>query len=396
MQLNSLSDLRVWIGLKNSDDQGTYFDLRAELRKNGTVIVSGETKNIQGVTRNPSLAKEVTVGFGAISSNQFAAGDVLSIRILTKVADSGGHNSAVGLRMYYEAVSRPSRFGATFGPVTPSQQVQILSPASGGSINNFSVLVTGEILIPAGPELGVTVNGYLALIDGAEFAALVPVDQTVTSLTATVTDTAGIPLGSHTIPITVQTPTSEPVLNFRPSPVIGAAPLTASFNLSSLNPIANIALDANGDGIVDFNLPSLEGQTFVYNSPRLYYPTVTVTDTSGGTHTTDAIIQVIDPAELDSLLQSKWIGMKNALRSGNIAGAVNYIVKSKRASYQTVFNNLTVPLANIDQVLPNITFVEQRGLNVEYETLRFDGANLISYLVVFVIDEDGVWRIKFF
>lgn len=96
MQLNSLSDLRVWIGLKNSDDQGTYFDLKAELRKNGTVIASGETKNIQGVTRNPNLAKEVAVAFGAISNNQFAAGDVLSVRILTKVADSGGHNNAVG------------------------------------------------------------------------------------------------------------------------------------------------------------------------------------------------------------------------------------------------------------------------------------------------------------
>src|SRR5512134_3264813 len=81
MQLESLSDLRVWIGLKNSDDQGTYFDLRAEVRKNGTVIASGETKNIQGVTRNPGLAKEVTVTLGSIALNQFAAGDVLSIRI---------------------------------------------------------------------------------------------------------------------------------------------------------------------------------------------------------------------------------------------------------------------------------------------------------------------------
>jgi hypothetical protein len=114
IRLNSLGDLRVWIGLKNSDDQGTYFDLRAELRKNGVVIAFGETKNIQGVTRNPSNAKEVTVSFGAIADSQFNPGDVLSVKILTKVADSGGHNNAVGLRLYYDAVSRPSRFGAVF------------------------------------------------------------------------------------------------------------------------------------------------------------------------------------------------------------------------------------------------------------------------------------------
>ena len=113
--LNSLSDLHVWIGLKNSDDQGTNFDLKAEIRKNGVPIASGETKNIQGVTRNSSNAKEVAVTFGAIANNQLNAGDVLSIAILTKVADSGGHSNAVGLRLYYDASSRPSRFGALFG-----------------------------------------------------------------------------------------------------------------------------------------------------------------------------------------------------------------------------------------------------------------------------------------
>ncbi len=273
--------------------------------------------------------------------------------------------------------------------------IAIHAPISGVVINDFSVLVTGEFDTTMAPEVGINVNGFLALQDGNEFATFVPMDSTTTTLIATVTGTGGTPLGSHTIPITVQPQTSEPALNFRPSPVIGAAPLTARFNLTSLNAIANIAFDANGDGTVDFNLPSLEGQTFVYNSPGLYHPKVIVTDTIGGTHTANAIIQVIDTVGLDTLLQSKWNGMRDALRSGNIVGAVNYIVNSKRASYQAVFNNLTVPLATIDQVLPGIAFVEQRGLNVEYEMLRLDGANLVSYMVVFVVDEDGVWRIKF-
>jgi hypothetical protein len=46
LRLSETTALHVWLGLKNSDDQGTYFDLRAELRKNGAVIASGETKNI--------------------------------------------------------------------------------------------------------------------------------------------------------------------------------------------------------------------------------------------------------------------------------------------------------------------------------------------------------------
>lgn len=113
--LAALSALHVWLGLKNSDDQGTYFDLRAELWKNNTtVIAAGQTKNIQGVTRNPSQAKEVTVTFGPVSEDQFTPGDLLSLKILAKVADSGGHSNAVGVRLYYDALSRPSRLGATF------------------------------------------------------------------------------------------------------------------------------------------------------------------------------------------------------------------------------------------------------------------------------------------
>jgi len=97
------------VGLRSSDDQRTYFDLRAELLKNGTRIACGETRNIQGVTHNPDKAKEVVLDFGPISDRYFNSGNILSLRILTKVTATGGNNSAVGLRLYYDAVSRASR-----------------------------------------------------------------------------------------------------------------------------------------------------------------------------------------------------------------------------------------------------------------------------------------------
>ncbi|HSK28937.1 MAG TPA: hypothetical protein VLA17_03155, partial [Candidatus Limnocylindria bacterium] len=53
MKLDSLGELRVWVGLKNSGDQGTHFDLKAEVRRNGIVMASGETTRISGVTHNP-------------------------------------------------------------------------------------------------------------------------------------------------------------------------------------------------------------------------------------------------------------------------------------------------------------------------------------------------------
>ena len=59
-RLTRLSDLHAWLGLKNSDDQGTQFDLRAELYVNSILVASGTTRCITGITRNQSQAKEAT------------------------------------------------------------------------------------------------------------------------------------------------------------------------------------------------------------------------------------------------------------------------------------------------------------------------------------------------
>jgi hypothetical protein len=117
---------QLWIGLKNSDDQGTQFDVRAELYINGVLVSAGETLCITGVTRNPSYAKEVSVLFNPISSGSYAGGDILSVKALTRVGTTpsglkcpgpgGRHNNAVGLRLYYDSHDRPSRFGVELTP----------------------------------------------------------------------------------------------------------------------------------------------------------------------------------------------------------------------------------------------------------------------------------------
>ena len=396
IELTSLSGFVTWIGLKNSDDQGTYFDLRAELKKNGVTIATGEIKSVQGVTRNAANAKEVTVNFGPVSDTQFNTTDVLSIKILTKVADSGGHKSAVGLRLYYDAISRASRFGATFAPVTPPSLVTIASPGSESVINDHSVLVTGHFDTLLGVEVGINVNGYVALQHGDEFAALIPVDAQTTSLTATVTSTAGTILASQSVPVTVQPPTTESVLFFRPSPAIALVNQPVTFTLTSLNTFSQVQLDGNGDGTIDFTGTTLEGLGVPFAEAGLYFPTVRVTEQGGEIRTATTVVQVFDGTQLDTMLKNKWDAMKNALRQGDINLAVTHIVARRRATYQAMFNALTVPLINIDQVLPSIAPLELRGIEAEYEMTVMEGGFQHSFLVLFAIDEDGVWRIKFF
>ena len=109
--LTEANELHVWLGLKNSDDMGTRFDLWAELYRNATTLVTaGELYCITGITRNPTLAKEVVLSFTAFSSVDFNTGDSLSLRVLTRIGTNGsgafcgGHSNAVGLRLYFDAV----------------------------------------------------------------------------------------------------------------------------------------------------------------------------------------------------------------------------------------------------------------------------------------------------
>lgn len=60
---------------------------------------------------------------------------------MTKVTASGGHSNAVGLRLYYDALSRPSRFGIEIFP-DPLKNYFLYSESSGDFLNNISPTAT--------------------------------------------------------------------------------------------------------------------------------------------------------------------------------------------------------------------------------------------------------------
>jgi len=301
--------------------------------------------------------------------------------IVVQATDVAGNTGSADISVNFSVFSNPV--------------VTITSPASGSVINTSTVLVLGTVDVPAGVEVGVTVNGAVGLVTNGQFAALVPVDEQVVNLTVTATVASG-GMGSDTIHVTVDPASAEQTLFFSPSPAIGAPPLSVEFILTSLEPISLIELDLDGDRSVDFQGTTLEGQTFNYESPGLYFPSVAVTDNVGETHAAIAIIQVLDLTTLDTILRAKWTAMKDALRIGDISVALTYVASRNRAGYQRMLNALTIPLASIDQVLTDITLVEQKESYVEYEMLRTDEGIPLSFLVDFVLDEDGIWRINFF
>ena len=125
--LTDLDDVQLWLGLKSSEDQGTLFDVKVELLKNGDVVASGLRHCVTGVTRNPSLAKGIGVAWDNFAAVSLAPTDVVALRISTRIGTNrddtkcvpgpgSAHDSARGLRLYYDAASRPARFDATLAP----------------------------------------------------------------------------------------------------------------------------------------------------------------------------------------------------------------------------------------------------------------------------------------
>src|SRR4030095_15598733 len=123
----SLNDVQLWLGLKSSDDQGTQFDVKVELLKNGYPVASGLRRCVTGLTRNPTLARGVGVAGDDSHPVPFALTDVLALKVSTRIGTNpddtkcvpgpaSAHTSARGLRLYYDAARRPAALGLRGAP----------------------------------------------------------------------------------------------------------------------------------------------------------------------------------------------------------------------------------------------------------------------------------------
>ena len=89
---------------------------------NGAPVASGLARCIDSVVRNADLAKEVAVTFGTLSAPPLSSGDVVSLRVSTRLGTNPddskcpGNASSVGLRLYYDGITRPSRVGLQISP----------------------------------------------------------------------------------------------------------------------------------------------------------------------------------------------------------------------------------------------------------------------------------------
>ena len=274
-------------------------------------------------------------------------------------------------------------------------EIVITEPQDGETINKAYTVVKGTIKT-ATNDIGIKVNGVIAEINGEKWAAS---NISLTSGDNTITVKA-VDVNGNTAQesITIHTDTIEQSITISVTPKSGIAPLSTTFSIDTdiSGTITAYRIDFDGDGTTDLEQATDEDITHVYNTQGMYYPTVTIEDSSGGTYTETTVINVLSKDEMDTLLKGKWTGMKAGLQSGDITTALTYFAEGSQERYQGIFTALQDNLAEIAANMQEIGLIYIKDGIAKYRIRRQEESGEITYYIYFQLDKDGLWKIRQF
>ena len=272
--------------------------------------------------------------------------------------------------------------------------ISIVSPANGATLIGDNALVTGTVQAPPNSNIGVVVNGVIALVDANNnfYANNVPLTAGANTITATVTNLKG---QSNTASVTVNATGFSP-FSITADPVQGFAPMTVAFTATSNtgNRIVSWQANPGAAGTLDTTDPTALFK-FTYTQPGIYQANVTVTDSAGTTYTKTIVIQVQDLAQMDAMFKAMWSGMNNALVAGDKATAMQYLSFTAQNKYGPTFDVLMPYMPQIvTSYSPLMTSSISNSIG-EYAVVRnVNGVHRIFLMYFLRGDTDGVWRIN--
>ena len=110
----------------------------------------------------------------------------------------------------------------------------------------------------------------------------------------------------------------------------------------------------------------------------------------------DTSVNVLDKEDMDALLKGKWEGMRTALGSGDIEAAITAFEASSQETYRSQFTALQSFLTDISSDMRQINLVKVEDNYAEYEIIAARGGVTYSFYLLFIKDENGLWKIKVF
>ena len=277
-------------------------------------------------------------------------------------------------------------FTVTAPPAT-TVSVSIASPAGGATVGEDSVSVNGTFVGP--PNTGITANGVVAAIVGNQYFANVP----LTAGANTIVVTATAPDGTQASVAVQVTSSGASPTRVTGTPLQGLAPLTVTFSITSDQPIQSV----NGEFAVGspFSVSPFSGTlSFTYQQPGAHTATFNVVRADGTTVTKTLRIVVQNVAEVDQLLQTVWNGFAQALVAQDKVAAMKSLTVSAQARYGRVFDVLLASLPTVAASVSAPAPALITGTVGEYFVTRQapDGTQRL-FLIYFIRDADGVWRL---
>jgi hypothetical protein len=256
------------------------------------------------------------------------------------------------------------------------------------------------IVTPGDAEVGLIVNGIPALRDGNNFYVnALPLLEGENTITVAATSADGAATITDSITVTVNTSQTAEWLTLSLITQTGVAPFKTTL-LAKLNTlekyIASSALTYDGPGNIVITQVSLDEYDLDIADPGMYTLTYQATDNLNNAYQQDIMVYVYDMVELSTLLQGKWNAMRTSLATGDINGALDIFSSNAKDLYSYNFNLLSDHLAEIAAGLQDITFIDMYDGETEFEMLGEQDGTTYSFYVLFVLDGDGIWRLRFF
>ena len=270
--------------------------------------------------------------------------------------------------------------------------LDVTLPAEGISIPADFVLVSGTYMAPA--NSGVTVNGIVAQNDGDGrfFVNNVPLAMGENTLTVTLTTEDG----ASTSQFRTVTRTALAMMQVAADSDSELAPasFTIKFSHRGGNGLSFSEIrDLSGASVETSGLEEGTLARLTFASPGVFTPTFILTDLAGNVYSQRLSLLAEDTTSIDRLLKASWSKFVAALAGGDTAAAIARLSIGAQGSYLSTFQALATDMPRIVASLsaPQSGLIST-GLAEIAISRRVDDADHV-YLIYFVKDENGVWRL---
>lgn len=299
-------------------------------------------------------------------------------------------NIAVGTHSVY-AVAFDDR-----GATTQSQSVVIVinapgiavtAPMDGAVVQGEKLLVSGTVSAPV--NSGVSVNGVVAQVtDDNRFYALIPTVAGNNPIKVTLTTPSG---ESSTRNLAVSSDGAGSPLAISMTATEGIAPLTTIFTLKNTGDVASsVTIGSYSPFTIE---PGTETQYRVTRqTPGVFV--LNFNSTQGTSQTSQQFVMVAHGGDvMDQKFKAIWSGMHEAVAAGKKDVALAALSEAARAKYGPVFDVLKDDYAQLmtSFSVPSATSIDSDV--AEYMVSRVINGEKRIFLIYFVRDFDGVWRV---